>query len=459
MLKSKIVILFSSFILFNACSFISKNNNLEKDFKNPSSHLKRADLTFEQGKKILLNGHIKESEYYFDRTINILLDSNSMELTNKEYLDYYIKEISEIELNYLKSKDTTNSNQQKAFLDEVISTPLFNLSEKEISQFKKKMDEKHPNYTIPVVVNSKVISFLKAFQNIKHESIQRALCRSQEYIEKFKKIFRENKVPEDLAYLPIIESGFRVKAVSRARAKGIWQFMASTARMFGLRVDWVIDERLDPIKSTYAAAEYLKSLFDEYGDWYIALACYNGGTRRVNRAIRRLKTKDFFSIARSKYIKRETKNYVPAFLASLIIVKSPEEYGFNLDLTYPTENTKIIKIPSPIDLNAVSLKSKISYTKLKELNPELIRDFTPFDKKYYYLRVPESVDEASILELKRLPPQKKYFVGWYKVRRGDSLYAIARKFGTSVKKIKKVNKLRSNLIRPGKQLLIPRGRI
>ncbi len=459
MLKSKIVVLFSLFILFNACSFISKNNNFEKDLKNRSSHLKRANLTFEQGKKTLLNGHIKESEYYFDRTINILLDSDSIGSTNKEYLDYYIKEISEIELNYLKSRDTTNSNQQKAFLDEVISTPLFHLSKEEISKFKKKMDEKHPNYTIPVVVNSKVISFLKAFQNIKHENIQRALCRSQKYIEKFKKIFRENKIPEDLAYLPIIESGFRVKAVSRARAKGIWQFMASTARMFGLRVDWVIDERLDPIKSTHAAAEYLKSLFEEYGDWYIALACYNGGTRRVNKAIRKLKTKDFFNIARSRYIRRETKNYVPAFLASLIIVKSPEEYGFNLDLTHPIENTKIIKIPSPIDLNAVSLKSKISYTKLKELNPELIRDFTPFDKKYYYLRVPESVDEASILELKRLPPQKKYFVGWYKVRRGDSLYAIARKFGTSVKKIKKVNKLRSNLIRPGKQLLIPRGRI
>lgn len=459
MLKSKIVILFSLFILFNACSFISKNNNFEKDLKNRFSHLKRANLTFKQGKKILLNGHIKESEYYFDRTINILLDSDSIGSTNKKYLDYYIKEISEIELNYLKSRDTTNSNQQKAFLDEVISTPLFHLSEEEISKFKKKIDEKHPNYTIPVVVNSKVISFLKAFQNIKHESIQRALNRSQKYIEKFKKIFRDNKIPEDLAYLPIIESGFRVKAVSRARAKGIWQFMASTARMFGLRVDWVIDERLDPIKSTHAAAEYLKSLFEEYGDWYIALACYNGGTRRVNKAIRKLKTKDFFNIAKSRYIRRETKNYVPAFLASLIIVKSPEEYGFNLDLTHVIENTKIIKIPSPIDLNAVSLKSKISYTKLKELNPELIRHFTPFNKKYYYLRVPESVEEASILELKRLPPQKKYFVGWYKVRRGDSLYAIARKFRTSVKKIKRANKLRSNLIKPGKRLLIPRGRI
>ncbi len=459
MLKTKIVIVFSLFILLSACSFIGKNNNIEKKFEPTTSHLKRANLTFEQGKKFLLDGNIEGSKYYFDRTINILLDSNSIELNNKKYLDYYVNKISEIELNYLKSNEIKNSTQQKAFLDEVISTPLFNLSEKEISQFKKKMNKKQPKYSIPIVVNSKVISFLKAFQNIKHNSIQRAIYRSQKYIEEFKRILRDNEVPEDLAYLPIIESGFRTKAVSRARAKGIWQFMASTARMFGLRVDWVVDERLDPIKSTHAAAEYLKSLFEEYGDWYIALACYNGGTRRVNKAIKRLKTKDFFNIARSRYIRRETRNYVPAFLASLIIVKSPEEYGFNSDITYTTENTKIIKIPSPVDLNTVSLKSKIPYSKLKELNPELIRHFTPFNKKYYFLRVPESTDEASILELKRLPPQKKYFVGWYKVKRGDNLYAIARKFGTSVKKIKRVNKLRSNLIKPGKQLLIPRGRI
>ena len=122
-------------------------------------------------------------------------------------------------------------------------------------------------YSIPVIVNSQVVSFLKAFQTIRHEGIQRALDRSLEFIESFKEIFRKNEIPEDLAYLPIIESGFRVDATSRARAKGSWQFMAATARLFGLRVDWQVDERLDPFKAADAAARFMKRLYEEYNDW------------------------------------------------------------------------------------------------------------------------------------------------------------------------------------------------
>jgi membrane-bound lytic murein transglycosylase D len=458
-------------VICGACSITGKKTGVKTrpaPGDTPASdtsppYLQRAEDQFQKGKELLLAGDIQGAKAYFDKVINLLLDTApaTKAWNHKALLQQYLDKISEIELSYLKDQSLSSASLEKheAFLDEVISTPLFPPSELEIRQIKEKMDRQEPQYSIPITINSQVVSFIKAFQKIRRKNIQNALNRSVEYIDEFKKIFKSQGVPEDLAYLPMIESGFRVHAISRARAQGCWQFMASTARMFGLRVDWVVDERQDPYKSALAAAKYLKRLHEEFGDWYLALACYNGGTRRVSRAIKVLKTKDFFKIARSRYIRRETRNYVPAFLAALIVAKNPETYGFTIE-TEKTEkifaNTKTLKIPSPVDLRQVAELAAIPYPQLKKINPELIREFTPFNQDHYVIRVPETLTESALEQLKRLPPAKKYFIGWYKVKRGDSLYSIARKFNTSVKKIKKANKLRSNLIHPGKQLLIPR---
>jgi membrane-bound lytic murein transglycosylase D len=429
-----------------------------------SEYLRQAEEYFRKGKELILAEDIDGARSYFDRVMDILLDTKAINMANhQEYLNHYSREISEIELSYLEDQalSSENSEEHEAFLAEVISTPLFPPTANEIRKIREKMDQLKPKYTIPITINSKVVSFIKAFSSIRKKNIQNALNRSVEYIDEFKKIFKQYELPEDLAYLPMIESGYRVQALSRARARGIWQFMAYTGRAFGLRVDWVVDERLDPYKSAAAAAKFLKKLYEEFGDWYLALACYNGGTRRIKKAIKKLKTKDFFKIAKHRwYIRRETRNYVPAFLAALVIAKNPETYGFVIEKDKEEKiftQTKVIQIPSPVDLKQVAALTKVSYNQLQKINPELIREFTPFNKDYYSLRVPDTLDETTLAELKRLPPAKKYFVGWYKVRRGDSLYSIARKFNTSVNKIKKANKLRSNLIHPGKRLLIPRG--
>jgi membrane-bound lytic murein transglycosylase D len=345
--------------------------------------------------------------------------------------------------------------------DEAISTALFPPSIDEIEITLGKTGLQDPGCTIPITMNPQVVSFIKAFCSTRKKNICNALNRSVEYIDEFKRIFKEQGVPGDLAYLPLIESGYRIQALSRARALGIWQFMASTARLFGLKVDWVVDERKDPYKSAAAAAKYLKKLYEDFGDWNLAIAAYNGGTGRLKRAMQRLNTRDFFKIAgHRRHIRRETRNYVPAFLAALIIAKDPGTYGFTIEEDKEEKifaNTKIIQIPSPVDMKQVADLANISFNDLQKINPELIREFTPFDKDFYAVRVPDTVDESTLAQLKRLPPQKKYFAGWYKVRHGDSLYTIARKFNTSVKKIKNANQLRSNLIHPGKHLLIPRG--
>jgi membrane-bound lytic murein transglycosylase D len=428
-------------------------------------YLKQAQASFQKGKELILSGDIEGAVYYFDRVINILLDTDEAEKTfnHQGYIEHYTRKISEIEFGYWQDRWMASASveEHEAFVDEVISTPLFPPSAHEIQKIQEKMDRQGPQYTIPITINSKVVSFIKAFRTVRKKNIQKALNRSAEYIDEFKRIFKGQGLPEDLSYLPLIESGYRVHALSRARARGVWQFMASTARAFGLRVDWVVDERRDPYKSATAAAKYLKKLYEEFGDWYLALAAYNGGTGRLNRAIKRLKTKDFFKIARRRwYIRRETRNYVPAFLAALIIAKDPENYGFSIEKDKEEKifaHTRTIQIPSPVDMKQVAALANISYNELQKINPELIREFTPFDKDHYSIRVPNTVDPSTLAQLKRLPPAKKYFIGWYKVKRGDSLYSIARKFNTSVKKIKKTNKLRSNLIHPGKRLLIPRG--
>ncbi len=426
----------------------------------PAGPAARAEMFFQQGKVCLDKGDMAGAKSRFNQTVDVLLDAGTAgdaSLESRGILDDYVRKIADIELNYLKDRNSPENGEHEAFLDQVIATPLFLPSEKDVLDLKQKVsDTAAVSYSLPMVVNPQVVSFLKAFQTIRHDGIQRALDRMGEFIGPFQETCRRHGIPEDLAYLPIIESGFRVDATSRARARGAWQFMASTARLFGLRVDWQVDERLDPFKAADAAARFLKHLYEEYNDWYIALACYNGGPRRVEKAMRALQTADFFTINQSRHIRRETKNYVPAFLASLLIARSPGEYGFTLGGGEPVfAGSKTVTVPSPASLPQIAERLQLPYADLKRLNPELLRDFTPSILSEYPLRVPGASDGAALSGLERIPAAKIPKFNSYRVRPGDTLSAIARRHHTSVSRIKQANHLRSNLIRPGQALIIP----
>ncbi|HEX7503325.1 MAG TPA: lytic transglycosylase domain-containing protein, partial [Acidobacteriota bacterium] len=278
MSKTKSLLLPAVILLGFACA---PSRHLLKPAGDPrlaSTPPARAEAFFQQGKACLEKGDMAGANSCFDQTVDVLLDSSGPGGENKGALSDYVKKIADIELNYLNDKNSPENGEHEAFLDQVIATPLFLPSEKDVQDLRLKVSATDAtSYSLPVIVNSQVVSFLKAFQTIRHEGIQRALDRMGEYIGPFQEIFRQHEIPEDLAFLPIIESGFRVDATSRARARGAWQFMAATARLFGLRVDWQVDERLDPFKAADAAARFLKKLYEEYHDWYIALACYNGG--------------------------------------------------------------------------------------------------------------------------------------------------------------------------------------
>jgi len=457
MSKARSGLLLASLCLLTACASSRASLNPAAGPLAPQSPAARAEEYFQSGKALLEKGDMAGAKVRFDRSLDALLEGGAPPGDPQTALNDLVKKIADIELNYLKDKNGVENGEHEAFLDQVIATPLFLPSEKDVQDLQQKVGEAAaPTYSLPVIVNPQVVSFLKAFQTIRHEGIQRALDRMGEFIGPFQETFRGHGIPEDLAYLPIIESGFRVDATSRARARGAWQFMAATARLFGLRVDWQVDERLDPFKAADAAARFLKYLYEEYNDWYIALACYNGGPRRVERAMRALQTADFFTINQSRHIRRETKNYVPAFLASLIIARSPGEYGFTLGGGEAVfAGSKTVDVPSPASLARVAERLQLPYAELKRLNPELLRDFTPSNLAVYRLRVPAAADEAALAGLERIPAAKIPRYNSYRVRSGDTLSTIARRHGTSVRRIQEANHMRSTLIRPGMTLIIP----
>jgi membrane-bound lytic murein transglycosylase D len=457
MSKARSGLLLTALSLLIACAPSRSSLRPDPDPGAASGPAARAEAFFQSGKAFLEKGDMAGAKVRFDQSLDALLTDGAPASDQRLALNDLVKKIADIELNYLKDKNAPENGEHEAFLDQVIATPLFLPSAKDVQDLQQKVGETAAiSYSLPVIVNSQVVSFLKAFQTIRHDGIQRALERMGEFIGPFQETFRRYDIPEDLAYLPIIESGFRVDATSRARARGAWQFMASTARMYGLRVDWQVDERLDPFKSADAAARFLKYLYEEYNDWYIALACYNAGPGRVVRAMRALQTADFFTINQSRHIRPETRNYVPAFLASLIIARSPGEYGFTLNNSEAVfAGCRMIDVPSPVSLPRVAERLQMPYAELKKLNPELLRDFTPSTPATYPLRVPAAVDEAALAGLERIPAAKMPRYNSYRVRPGDTLSAIALRHGTSVRRLQEANGMRSTLIRPGMNLIIP----
>ncbi len=392
--------------------------------------------------------------FFFSCGKTTVLTAPNLENTNLKN-----KEIDKERISNESTKEEILKTEEKKenLIVDVDSVKLTPSQEKDISS-KIKNEIQKKKYDFPIVINDPVRKYIEAYTTIKRKEIQNALLRSGKYLSMIKKVFKEYGLPEDLAYLPIIESGFKLKAVSRARAKGMWQFMKGTGKKFGLKINFWVDERYDPLKSTVAAAKYLKFLYQKYNDWYLALSAYNAGEGKISRAIRKKRTRDYWKLRRTRYLRRETKGYVPAFIAALLIAKDPEDYGFSPIIEKPVEY-KIVEIPSPVDLRVVSRIAGVDYSTIKRYNPELIRGITPSYMRFYPLKVPPDLEQEKLSALSNLPVSSRIYSFIHTVRRGESLYYLARKYGTSVHAIKSINRLRSNLIKPGMKLIIPKLKV
>ncbi|GEM_PF-1935260 len=290
----------------------------------------------------------------------------------------------------------------------------------------------------------------------KRRSFATWLQRSGRYLDTIKAILRENDLPEDLVYLPLIESGFSTDARSSAHAVGPWQFIPSTGRSYGLKMDYWRDERRDPIKSTVAAARYLKDLYNRFGSWPLALAAYNAGEGRIRRALRKTRSDSYWRIIRTGYLKRETKDYVSKFIAAGKIASEPEKYGFtDIDYHEPMRFDEV-EINSPVSLSFIAKCTESTIRKIRELNPELKRWCTPPDLRTYTVRIPEGTAGRFTECFNNASPKERMPKIPYIIKKGDTLWDIANTFRVTRRELYALNRgIDPKRLRPGSILYLP----
>ncbi|MGE5692936.1 MAG: transglycosylase SLT domain-containing protein, partial [Candidatus Zixiibacteriota bacterium] len=305
-------------------------------------------------------------------------------------------------------------------------------------------------FDVQIPFNERVADALAYLQTVARKPFSQYLSRSSRYIPLMRQILRKQGVPQDLVYLPLIESGFNPHAYSYAHAVGPWQFIASTGRLYDLDINYFVDERRDFVKSTYAAANFLGDLFAQYNSWELALAAYNGGPGRISRAMKRQDTKDFWEMK----LRQQTENYVPLFAAAVMIAKEPKKYGFG-DVIYeaPIEFDTVV-VRKPLELSVVARFVDCTVAELKELNPHLARGVTPPGK--FTLRLPSGKEGEFSAHYEQMPQARKMVLVRHKIRRGESLMAIAQRYGTTAGDLIRINRLRK-AYRPkaGRTLLVP----
>lgn len=310
-------------------------------------------------------------------------------------------------------------------------------------------------YNFPVVFNKQVDMYLKLFQGKQRKQFGRWLSRSGKYRQMMESELQKAGLPTDLMYLSMIESGYYELAYSKSRAVGLWQFMKGTGRQYHLKVDKYVDERRDPVKATKAAVEYLSDLYKEFGDWHLAVAAYNGGPGKIRHGLKKYKVDNFWDLASQKHLRLETKRYVPKLIAALVIAKEPEKYGFtNISYKKPLEFETITVGPN-MTLSAIALISDSSEKEIKALNRELKRGKTPGNQARYGVKIPPNTISIAKKNMSRLHSIATTGYKTHKIRKGDTLSKICRRYDVNKTTLLKVNNLRSSKLIPGRNLRIP----
>src|SRR4051812_3612853 len=420
---------------------------------------------FEAGERELKAGHLETARQAFDQSVEVLLDSPYGARTDsrmREHFDRLIDRINAYELTALAQGDGfAEKRYEAAAIDEILknATTFPAPVADDATKAAVKADLEHNPHDIPIPEHPKVLSYVEVFQGRMRDYIQDSLVRGARYLPMIQSVFRAEGLPLDLAYIPIIESSFKTNALSKASAKGPWQFMKPTAKEHGLKTDWFIDERSDPEKATVAAAKYLKTLSDMFdGDWNMVLAAYNGGPGRVSRAIKRSGLNDFWDLsATSKYLPHETREYVPLIMAAMIIGRNPAQYGFEAVAAEAQQYDKVA-LPRALDLRRLAEWAGTSVDEIQALNPELRRWTTPVKYPNYEVKVPSGTADRLSARLAEASPADFTALKWYTAKKGETLLTVARRFSVSRADVAEANNLTVKArLRPGQELIIPRA--
>ena len=420
--------------------------------------LAEAHARLERGLVAADEGHLDRARAELDGAVDVLLSYPGGALAEPRVAEAYRRALDTIhlrEIEMLSAGDGfTEAATEAASIDAVADLPVGDSPASPGAMARAVAAVETESLDLPIELNEAVLSCLDLYQGRLRDWFEAALSRGQKHLPHIREVFAQEGIPQDLAYVALVESAFKPTAYSRAKAKGVWQFISATGKRYGLAVDWWVDERSDPEKATRAAARYLKDLHDIFWDWNLALAGYNAGEGKVLRAMKRYRTDDFWTLRQTKGLRRETKNYVPLIHAAVVIAKAPERYGFTVT---PEEGPDFERVPieGAFDLRVIAECAGEPVEEIRTLNPELRRLATPADRTFA-LRVPAGRGEAVAECVSSLPPEKRVNFRKHVVRRGQTLAGIARANGVAARDIAAANNLPSaKRLRPGTELIIP----
>ena len=418
---------------------------------------------FETGQRELQLGHLETAKTEFNQALEVLLESPlgaRAEPRVREPFDLLVERISAYEVTALAQGDGFAERKlEPASIDDILAISTFEnpAPTPETTQAVAE-DLEATVHDVEIPLNQRVLSYVQLFTGRLKGYLEEGLSRGARYLPMIQEVFRAEGLPLDLAYVPLVESAFKPSALSKAKARGIWQFMRGTGLEMGLKHDWYIDERADAEKATRAAAKYLKSLHGMFDDWHLALASYNGGPGRVQRAMKRSGRDDFWSLsASSRFLPQETRDYVPLILAAMIVAKNPAQYGLNVT---PWEEPKVdtVTVEKAVDIRRVAEWADIPVQTIQELNPELRRWTTPVRATDYELKVPEGSADVVRQRLAEADPAELAALSRHTVKKGETLASIARRLKVSRADLAEANYLSTRSgVRPGQQLVIPRA--
>ena len=415
---------------------------------------------FDAGEQDFQAGHLGKAREEFDQALDQLLGSGFDLEADHRLNDLYKHIVDTVSQNELDAfRDGDGFREQKstpAAIDEIAEQPipqpeafdpnLRGRAEGEVGAI---------SHDLPLTVNDPVLAYLNYFKTPRGSAIvETGLRRAGRYRAMVQRVLQNEGMPQDLIYLAQAESAFQPQAVSKAGARGMWQFMSYAGHKYGLQKSWWLDERQDPEKATHAAARDLRDLYGQFGDWYLAMAAYNSGAGTVQHAIERTGYADFWELYRRNALPKETQNYVPIILALTLISKDPARYGVEFEPEPPLK-ADTVKPGQAIDLRLVAETIDTDLETLRGLNPELLRLVTPSDPEFV-LRIPEGTAERFFAEIADIPPEK--WVSWrrHKVEEGETLSAIAKQYHVLPAEVAEANSLTpGSSLEQGQKLIIP----
>jgi membrane-bound lytic murein transglycosylase D len=432
-----------------------ENNDTLASVERVITPLDSAKIYVELAKTAEFKKDSSIAERYFERAMEISVDFQTENLGTLDSLSKQV--IGEISIEYSKYLARINGLEEDSLtaanVMELIGEIEESISEDSSETFVTIDDviDTTQQLSIPLVLNKKVKNAIEYFQGRGRRVFTRWLQRSGWFRDLMIPLLQEEGVPEELYYLAMIESGFNPHARSYARATGIWQFIYSTGKAYGLTRSWWYDERRDPEKSTRAAAQHLKDLYERFNNWYLAIAGYNFSPAKIESRMKRYNVQEFWDLPR---LPRQTRNYVPTFIAAVLIAKNPENFGFYIKLEEPVVYDTVT-VKECVDLNVVAECVGSTFSELKRLNPALLKWCTPPDKDSWILNIPINTKQSFLENYKKVPDNKKFTYVQHRIRGGETLSEISRKYGVSLTEIKRFNSIRGTLIREGHYLVIP----